>query len=246
MLNGLNFRYIIKSTKFKLMKKTKIFAAIGGIGLIILSLFLLAADHIDAPSVAGTSTDISDFYAFQGEDTNNLVFVVNVQGILAPGMPTEQAIFDEDVLLEINIDNNNDLIEDLVIQAIKRNDSMYFFGPVAPTQTGLSSEIDSDIVGKVKISTTTDIQIASTSGMQFFAGPREDPFFFDSAQFNEILSGGSTGFNDPGTDSFAGTNVLSVVVEVPKSMLGSGVVGANPLAPTTPVYNTWVEAKRKQ
>jgi len=237
------------------MKKTKIFAAIGGLVLAVLSVVLIAADHIDAPEISGTSTDIADFYAFQGEDPNNLVFVVNVQGILAPGVPTEQAVFDENVLLEINIDNNNDLIEDKVIQIIKRNDpatmedSMYFFGPVAvqSSQTGLNSTIDTaNLSGSVKISTTTDIQTSTANGMMFFAGPREDPFFFDFARYNEILNGATTGFNNPGTDSFAGTNVLSIVVEVPKALLGSGTVGANPLAPTTPVYGVWVEAKRKQ
>jgi len=231
------------------MKKTKILAAIGGLGLIMLSVFLIAADHIDAPSVAGTSSDIADFYAFQGADTNNLVFVVDVQGLIAPGQPTDQAIFDENVLLEINIDNNNDLVEDRVIQIIKRDSAMYFFGPVAPTQTNnplLSVISSSNMSGSVKISTTTDLQTSTTNGMQFFAGPREDPFFFDFTQFNEILAGNATGFSNPGTDTFLETNVLSVVIEVPKSMLGSGVVGANPFAATTPVYNVWVEAKRKQ
>ena len=33
------------------MKKTKIFAAIGGLGVVILSVFLIAADHVDAPDV---------------------------------------------------------------------------------------------------------------------------------------------------------------------------------------------------
>jgi hypothetical protein len=71
--------------------------------------------------------------------------------------------------------------------------------------------------------------------MKFFAGPRDDPFFFDFAQFSAILSGNATSFNDPGSDTFAGSNVMSVVVEVPKAMLGgSGSV------------NTWVETKRKQ
>lgn len=238
------------------MKKTKIFAAIGGLGLAVLAVVLIAADHIDAPAVSGTSTDIADFYAFQGEDPNNLVFVVNVQGILAPGGPTEQAVFDENVLLEINIDNNNDLIEDRVIQIIKRTDPetmedrMYFFGPsaVQPSETGLNSTIDEmNLSGSVKISSTTEIETnTATNGMIFFAGPREDPFFFDFSRYNEILSGAATGFANPGTDSFAGTNVLAVVVEVPKVLLGSGTVGANPLAPGTPVYGVWVEAKRKQ
>jgi hypothetical protein len=239
------------------MKKTKIFATIAGLGFAVLSVVLIAADHIDAPDISGTSTDIADFYAFQGEDPNNLVFVIDVQGILAPGVPTKQAVFDENVLLEINIDNNNDLVEDRVIQIIKRTDpdtmvdTMYFFGPTTPSTEPtevLDSTIDTaNLSGSVKISTTTDIETATaTNGMMFFAGPREDPFFFDFTRYNLILSGAATGFTNPGTDSFAGTNVLTVVVEVPKVLLGSGAVGANPLAPTVPVYGVWVEAKRKQ
>ena len=135
------------------MKKAKIFTVLGSITLALLSIFLIGADHIDAPDVAGTSSDIADFYAFQGEDVNNLVFAVNLQGLLAPGQSTDQASFDENVLLEINIDRYNDLVEDLVIQAIKRNDSMYFFGPMASPNTGLNSTIDlADMSGKVKIS----------------------------------------------------------------------------------------------
>ena len=237
------------------MKKTRIFAVLGSLALALLSVVLIAADHLDAPDIAGTSSDIADFYAFQGEDPNNLVFVVDVQGLLAPDRPTEQAVFDENVLLEINIDTNNDLVEDKVIQMIKRvdpttmEDTMYFFGPltVQDSETGVDSTIDAEnLSGSVKISTTTEVETTTSNGMMFFAGPREDPFFFDFDRYNQILSGAATGFSDPGTDSFAGTNVLSVVVEVPKVLLGSGFAGANPLAPGTPVYGVWVEAKRKQ
>lgn len=230
------------------MKKTKIFAAIGGIGLVVLSIFLVSADHIDAPAVEGTKSDIADFYAFQGENTNNLVFVTNVQGLITPEN-TNEAEFDENVLIEINIDNDNDLVEDLVIQAIKRKDTMFFFGPAQPLSTGLDSEIiTAALSGKVTISNADDDVITSEqNGMKFFAGPREDPFFFDFDQYNRVLAGSAPdGFNDPGVDTFAGTNVLSVVVEVPKSMLGNGVTGVNPFAPDTPMYNVWVETKRKQ
>ncbi len=227
------------------MKKSKIFAAIGGIGVAVLSIVLISADHIDAPAVQGTTADITDFYAFQGENASNFVFVANVQGLLPPGQPTDQAKFDETVLVEFNIDSNNDLREDLVIQAIKRGDSMYFFGPTAPATTGLQSTISSSTPMSVKISTKADVQIGESNGMKFFAGPREDPFFFDFNQYNAVL-GGASGFNNPGDDTFAGTNVLSVVIEVPKAMIPGGVAGVNPFAPNTPMYNVWVEAKRKQ
>ncbi len=230
------------------MNKSKFFALIGGLCIVGLSVFLISADHIDAPAVAGTTADITDFYAFQGENAGNLVFVANVQGLLTPGAPTEQASFDETVMLEINIDRDNDLKEDVVIQAIKRGDSMYFFGPTGPANVDkLTSTVATFATrNQVKISTKDDVQTATNGGMKFFAGPREDPFFFDFNQYNAVLSGQATGFNMPGEDTFAGTNVLSVVVEVPKSMLGNPVTGVNPFAPNTPTYNVWVEAKRKQ
>jgi hypothetical protein len=49
---------------------------------------------------------------------------------------------------------------------------------------------------------------------------RDDPFFFDLAQFNQIIAGNATAFNNPGTDTFAGTDVLALVFEVPIAQLG--------------------------
>lgn len=209
---------------------------IGACALAVLGLVLYAADHIDAPEVTGGSSDITDFYAFQGETTSNLVFVANVQGLLSP-TASATARFDENVLVEFNIDTNDDKVEDYVIQAIPRNGKMYFFGPFMPNSTGLNSTIPSD--GSeygVNITPYGSNAIIGTKGaMKFFAGPRDDPFFMDFAQYGEIIGGRATSFNNPGADTFAGTNVLSIVVEVPKSMIGG-----------TGNINTWVESKVKQ
>ncbi|PQJ76103.1 DUF4331 family protein [Polaribacter gangjinensis] len=216
------------------MKKTKILAVT--IFTAIIGLVAIAADHIDAPATQGTSADITDFYAFQGEDTNNLVFVANIQGLLSP-TATASASFDENVMIEFNIDTNDDKIEDLVIQAIPRDGKMYFFGPSAPASPGLNSFVNV-MATKSEVAITpygSNAIIANQNGMKFFAGPRDDPFFMDFAQYGAILAGNATGFNNPGADTFAGSNVLSIVVEVPKSSIGgSGSI------------NTWVEAKTKQ
>lgn len=218
------------------MKKSK---NILGTGLLLVGgLFLISADHIDAPAVAGGTSDITDFYAFQGENQDNLVLVANVQGLLSPAA-TSEASFDESVMIEFNIDTNGDFIEDLVIQAVPRNGKMYIIGPVAPMQRGLSSTLTADSakdVTSVKITNYgEEAIISSKNGITAFAGPRDDPFFFDFAQYSSIIAGEASGFNNPGSDTFAGTNVMSVVVEVPKSMIGgSGTI------------NTWVESKRKQ
>ncbi len=216
------------------MKKTKI---VLGLSLVaITGLVFMAADHADAPAVTGNANDITDVYAFQGQDMNNMVFVVNTQGLLTPG-GTAAASFNENTLIEINIDNTGDNVEDLVIQAIRKGNEMHFFGPVAPGTTGVTSTIKTTAeAGSVAISTYGNTPtIATQNGMKFFAGPRDDPFFFDLNQFKKILAGTATGFNSPGTDSFAGTNVLATIIEVPKTLLGSSAT-----------INVWAETKQKQ
>jgi hypothetical protein len=216
------------------MKKTKI---VLGLSLVAISgLVFMAADHADAPAITGNANDITDVYAFQGQDTNNMVFVINTQGLLTPGA-TATAAFNENTLIELNIDTNADNVEDLVIQAIRKGNEMHFFGPVAPGTTGVTSTIKTNAEsGSVAISTYGNTpNIATQNGMKFFAGPRDDPFFFDLNKFKSILAGTSTGFSNPGTDSFAGTNVMATIIEVPKSMLG-----------TSASINVWAETKQKQ
>jgi hypothetical protein len=53
--------------------------------------------------------------------------------------------------------------------------------------------------------------------MKFFAGPRDDPFFFDLVNFKQFLEE----LLQHLIGYFCGSNVLSVVVEVPKTMLGT-------------------------
>lgn len=195
-----------------------------------------AADHIDAPAVASTSSDITDYYAFQSpEDADNLVFVANLQGLLDPAA-TASAKFDEGVMVEFNIDNTGDTVEDLVIQATFKDGKVQVYGPVAPAETGLASRVEtgSGLVETEITQYNEPAMIGTGKGMKVFAGPRDDPFFFDFAQYSEIIAGNASSFNNPGADTFAGTNVLSLVVEVPKSMLG-----------TAATLNTWVESKRK-
>ena len=218
------------------MKRNKLF--LGVTAFAAAALIFVSADHIDAPAVtssgASTAADITDFYAFQGANTSNMVFVVNTQGLLSPGATTG-AKFNNNNLFEINIDNNGDNVEDLVIQAVPRNGKMYFFGPAAPAATGTSSTIlTSKALGSVDISSGATATTATSNGISMFAGPRDDPFFFDFTQFNKILAGTATGFLPTGVDTFKGTNVMSIVVEVPKALLGNAAS-----------LNAWSESKVK-
>ena len=205
--------------------------------LLVLGMVLMSADHTDAPAVTGGTADIADFYAFEStENSDNLVFAATLQGLLSPGQ-TGMASFDENVLIEFNIDNDADNVEDFVIQLIPRDGKMYAFGPYAPSSTGVTSSIDESVEPIVAdITKYGDSASIGTDGTsKLFAGPRDDPFFFDLGAYSAILAGNASGFDNPGTDSFAGTNVLAVVIEVPKSSLNS-----------TGSVNTWVETKTRK
>ena len=213
------------------------------IAVALTSGIIFAADHIDAPAVTGanstsTGADITDIYAFQSPaDNSKMVFVMNVQGLMSPAA-TSAASFPNNVMYEFNIDNTGDNVEDLVIQALVQNGKIRVYGPVAPSAAGTMSTVRTN--GTMTEATVTAYNASSPSvgmssnGIKVFAGPRDDPFFFDLVRFKEIIGGTQTGFRNPGVDTFAGTNVMSIVVEVPKSLLGSAST-----------INVWGETKSK-
>jgi hypothetical protein len=210
-------------------------AVVGGI--------IYAADHIDAPAVqtashASLGQDITDVYAFQSPvDNSKMVFVLNTQGLMSPAV-SATASFPSNVLYQINIDNTGDNVEDLVIQCLVQNGKMRVYGPVAPGTTGLSSTVKTNgpvtEVNVTPYAAATPNTATNANGTKIFAGPRDDPFFFDLARFKQIIGGTASSFNNPGTDSFAGTNVMSMVVEVPKTLLG-----------TASTINVWATTKIK-
>lgn len=227
------------------MKRRNKVVWLGG-GLLTAALALIAADHIDAPSTVGTTADIADFFAFEPETgSDRTVFIANLQSNVLPDLP--YGSFDENVLTEFNIDTDGDLVEDLVIQAIPRDGRMYFFGPVAPTQTGLESSVLTDApLGDVAISGATPEVAMTDNGVSLFAGPRQDPFFFDFFQFNAVIGGEAPeGFLPPdeATDTFDGANTMSIALEIPNSLLGA-TTAANALG--IPVYKCWITTNVKQ
>lgn len=213
------------------------------LGVVLVGGIVFAADHIDAPSVTGPGStskgnDITDVYAFQSPaDNSKMVFVINTQGLLSP-TASATASFPSNVMYELNIDNTGDNVEDLVIQCLVQNGKMRVYGPVAPAAPGTTStvrtngpatEVAVTAYGASSINSATN-----ANGTKIFAGPRDDPFFFDLVRYKEIIAGTQTSFRNPGVDTFAGTNVMSIVVEVPKSLLGSAAS-----------INVWAETKSK-
>jgi Domain of unknown function (DUF4331) len=216
---------------------------IGSLAVLAIVGIIYAADHIDAPATTGAGntsigSDITDIYAFQSPaDNTKMVFVLNTQGLMSPAT-SMTASFPNNVLYELNIDNNGNNVEDLVIQCLVQNGKVRVYGPVAPASTGTTSTI---VTSAPYVETAVTAYGAASptvgsnaGGMKVFAGPRDDPFFFDLTRFKEVIAGTQTSFRSPGVDAFAGTNVMSIVVEVPKSMLGAAAT-----------INVWGETKTK-
>jgi len=207
----------------------------------------IAADHLDAPGVAMTTSDIADFYAFEGENSDATTFIVSFPAA------TSAAQFDENVMIEINIDNTGaegtppGVVEDLVIQAMRQGDRMYFFGPYAPNQTGLSNTIDTnEFVASVEIGSTTTVD-----GVKYFAGQRQDAFYFDFEAFNNVVGNApAEGFGSTGNNFFSTLNTNAIVIEIPNNMLGTAPPHiVDQLLQTTTglpaAYNVWVTTNKR-
>ena len=185
-----------------------------------------AADHRDSTVLtANPARDIADIYSFRSPaNPANLVLIMTVSGFIPPA-EASNTFLDPGVLYQWKIDNDDDAVEDLVVQAFATGTGadqvIHFRGPAVPEVTGTTGRIpDGDELVQVALSTGDTPVTASAGGVTVFAGVRDDPFFFDLAQFQQIIAGNATAFNDAGTDTFAGTNVLALVFEVPITQLG--------------------------
>jgi uncharacterized protein DUF4331 len=180
-----------------------------------------AADHLDAPTVsADRRVDISDFYAFRGAGSGHTVLVMDVNALSTPA-DTAGLRFAPDALYQFHIDTDGDALEDLALQVTFGRAHPDGSQPVTVSvATGEQArEYRRGVpIGQGCTSTGAAVMpVGLRGGGSAFAGPRDDPFFFD-------LAGANNNFQFTGTDTFAGTNVSAIVLEVPDSWL-PGKVG---------------------
>ena len=203
------------------------------------SLLVSAADHLDAPTTkANHRIDITDLYAFKSAGGTTLV--LNVNPLTSPA-DSKTARFDSerastsststatstayaDIAYRVKFGNTRTLSNGNVVQnyTIKRVDR----------RLGPDQRLDRDHrspTARRRPTSGTSLRVAHISGGgKAFAGVRDDPFFFDLpgfVEFKKQLLAGSTdlgvllgGFT--GVDTFKGTNVSSIAIEVPNARLG--------------------------
>ncbi len=195
-----------------------------------------ASDHQDSPDVElNPSMDMTDFYAFPGSAPGRIALVLNSWAFLTPA-ETPNTSFDPNLLYQFKIDNTGDAKEDLVMQVVftgtGANQTVSLYGPMAPPVVGAMR--NTLTTAKPVLTGKVNTVLGSNTAIQLFAGPRSDPFFIDLEQFFRILpdrkpvtgplaqlpsTPSASSFRNPGIDFVKGHNVLSIVVEVPASML---------------------------
>ena len=188
-----------------------------------------ASDHGDAPATDQDSgADLADDYLFvDPTDNTKVVMILTVHGFIVPGEASNFATFDPNVKFNFQIENTGDATPDLQFSirfspkptastdpqtaSIRRPDGTYFTAPTTPST--LAATPNTPVI-------TTD----PVTGVEFFAGETDDPFFFDLVAFNRFIASVKAGTPDAtvfqrGRDTFAGYNVLAIALRMPISFV---------------------------
>jgi hypothetical protein len=178
-----------------------------------------AADHRDAPNTKTfVAADITDVYAWHTDD-QKIVAVLNFAGFTESGMP---AVFDSTILYGLHIDNTGDYVAD--------QDVWIRFGQNGVGDWGV--QISGLPGGEPVVVGPVETILDAGSGLRAWAGLRDDPFFFDFEGFTETITTSALAF-DSTRDSFAMTNVSSIVVEMATAAA----------APDDPVLHLWASTR---
>ncbi|MSO77595.1 MAG: DUF4331 domain-containing protein [Alphaproteobacteria bacterium] len=183
-----------------------------------------AADHRDAASISeDPAADLNDIYFFRDpSDPTQIVLAMTVNPFSSTSTPGAHQ-FSSEVIYRFDIDLNGDAIGDRSISVM--------FTPVLPSLQLFRAELPGGIVIEGPVTRPTAARAANpavittgASGIQMFAGPRDDPFFFDVIGFNRFTAGGGLAAFS-GRDGFAGQNVSAIVIRAPVSVIfGSSTV----------------------
>ena len=198
---------------------------------------LMAADHIDAPAaVSDPTADITDLYAWMTPDAERVNLILNVTPFAGPG-----ASFSTAAQYVFHVNSSTGFgAPQTETQIICR-----FYTAQALECWAGGSYVEGDPSSTAGI-TSTD------GNMRVFAGLRNDPFFMEFTGFTEtvnavVAAAPSLTFDGEGcpavdaatsgvlvgqlqsgangaaaSDTFAGSNVLSLVVQVDKSLVTAG------------------------
>ena len=192
------------------------------------------SDHFDSPATtADPRLDISDFYVFKGR-SGGTVFVINANPLSGTGGfwtdnhhgPVTSAHYN------VKISRAGTTTPDLCFRATFGM-PLPLLGSAQPMTltmlTGKDAD-DEDARGQILGAGLTGGQALDLKcGVRFWAGPAGDPFFIEPNVIGPVETAINTGAKldlsgfDPThpVNLFSGTNVMSIVIEVPKALTGT-------------------------
>ncbi|BCM93157.1 hypothetical protein IAD21_05045 [Abditibacteriota bacterium] len=199
-----------------------------------------ASDHIDSPTLAHDhASDIGDNWAFlDPNDNSRVVLVMSTNPFLISSEAIGQYIFDHNVRYRFEIENTGDAKPDTFVDVTYSKG----VGRLQPQTATISLPNGRKFTALTTIGTQDDtppdsvITVDRESGVQFFAGAVDDPFFLDNTAANRFVLSALKNPGHPdkavferGRDTYAGFNTLVTVVSLPAAMLkGKGnVIGIN-------------------
>jgi Domain of unknown function (DUF4331) len=187
--------------------------------------------HISGPrAVAEPIADITDLYAFPSpEHSDRLVLVLNTLPFAPPSAAFSDGLIYRFRLRPLTANaqqgaapfaaGREEIVLDCVFSAPANG-----HGASRPEQEGTCS-----VPGETVSVRVNDECGGQAGGVRVFAGSRWDPFIMDAPATLKSIATGKLAFTDPSAIYLDGKNVLSLVVEVDRAVLGRaelyGVVG---------------------
>jgi len=164
--------------------------------------------------------DFTDLYAFpKPGDASRSILIMNVHPSVGvnPQGPTTDEPFATQAMYELKIDTNGDAVADIAYRVRFTSDAN---GAQTATvlrvegkQAAGTGDDGQTIIEGAPVSTAREAHVTEAGDYRFFAGWRNDPFFFDTM-------GALNNLQFTGDDYFADKDVCSIVLEIPNSALG--------------------------
>lgn len=212
-----------------------------------------AADHIDSPTAVATpAADITDIYAWMNADKTKINMIINVH----PNADTNSR-FSDAVKYIFHVTPHGDATAALT----NYTTGTYNLACKFNSDQLVTCELGDTKVIDEKNASGTDGVSSDDGSVKVFAGLRDDPFFMAFTEFTnttkavkDAVSASALTFNDANcpdidgtqtytdlrtaltsgtTNTFAGQNVLSLVIQADISLFGTG-----------PLYNVSASTRR--
>jgi hypothetical protein len=202
-----------------------------------------AADHVDAPNVIqNRGADIGDVFMFLDPNDNTRVIVsANYQNFIVPGEVLSEVTWDHNQRYRFDFENSGDAVPDLSVNVFFSRKTLEMTSQTATIQLPNGRSFTALTTPESILDTpfppiiTTDSQ----TGVIFFAGERDDPFFLDVPAIKRFDLSARQNPGNPdrsvfqrARDTYAGFNTLHIVFSIPVALVrgSSSVVGVQAVA----------------